>query len=113
MKHLEYCNQKGRIITESEWVLDVLNAKLPPGDKLSNGTVNQWMNGGRQPDSHNIVRLIQVFGPEVMPHVGIPVRADLIRLMSVWDDLSEEERQKINDMIPNPEDGKELAPLQV
>lgn len=99
LKHMEYCNKKGRIFTASEWVLDVLNSRLPPGDGLSNGPVNQWMNGGRNPDSKNIIRLIRVFGSEVMPYLGISIAGELGFLLECWDDLSEEDRMVIQDII--------------
>jgi len=98
-KHLQYCNEKGRIITESEWVLEVLNKDLAPGNKLSNGSVNQWMNGGRNPDSRNIVRLIEVFGPEVMPYVGIRLPPDLSRCLRAWGNLSDDTKAEINELM--------------
>ena len=98
-KHLEYCNRKGRIVNESEWVLDVLNSELPPGDKLSNGSVNQWMNGGRSPDQKNVIRLIRVFGPEVMPILGINISGELGYVLECWGDLSDEEKTEIHDIV--------------
>lgn len=109
-KHLQYCNEKGRIVNESEWVLDVLNRELPPGDKLSNGSVNQWMNGGRNPDAKNVVRLIHVFGPEVMPYLGIKFAGELGDVVAKWDDLSEEEKTTIHNIaMKDPE----LEPMQI
>ena len=95
LKHLEDCNRLGRILTESEWVKDVLNTKLPEGGGLAYVSVNQWMNGGRSPEAKNIVRLIKVFGPEVMPYVGIYLPADLSRLVRDWDKLNEDDKQQI------------------
>ncbi len=85
----------GGVIPETEWVSQVLNAELPPGNKLAYPSVNQWMKGTRGPDAQNIIRLIQVFGPEVIPYVGIKLPADLARLVRDWDKLTEEAKKEI------------------
>lgn len=110
-KHLEYCNRQGRIIAESEWVMDVLNRDLPPSDKLSNGSVNQWMNGGRNPDSKNVYRLFQVFGPEIMPILGFDFTGLLGDIINDWDILPLEMQQEFHDKIK--EYKKEYVNLQV
>ncbi len=94
-EYLQYCVQVGGVIPETEWVSQVLNAELPPGDKLAYPSVNQWMKGTRGPDAKNIVRLIQVFGPEVIPYVGISLPGDLALLVRDWDKLDEDTKQKI------------------
>jgi len=94
-KHLEYCNSVGEIITERDWVNDVLNRDLPRGDGLSYPSVNQWMNGGRNPDFKNVVRLIQVFGPEIMPFVGIYLPDDLASLVSDWHNIPDETKKEM------------------
>lgn len=98
-KQLEHINKIGRVMTESEWVKTVLNPRLTKGDRLSYASVNQWMNDDRSPDSRNIIRLIQVFGPEVMPYLGIKFSSDLYLVIATWDSLPEEEKKKIHDII--------------
>jgi hypothetical protein len=98
MKQLEHCNKVGHIVTEADWVKNVLNSKLSEGDKLSYASVNQWMNGDRSPDAKNVMRLIRVFGPEVMPYIGIKLAPDLANLMRDWDRLSDEGRKGIMDI---------------
>ena len=93
-KHLDYCLEVGEVLTESEWV-KVLNKKLPSNDKLAYPSVNQWMNGDRTPDANNIIRLIKVFGSEVMPYIGIDLPADLARLVRDWDQLDESTKDQI------------------
>jgi len=103
-KHLEYCNQAGRIVNESEWVKDVLNQTLPSNDKLSYASVNQWMNNDRTPDAKNIIRLVSVFGPEIMPYVGINIEPDLMKLIRDWDYLPLEAKQQIAEIIQEHKD---------
>ena len=98
-KHLEDCNQIGRIMTESEWVSDVLNTKLPEGDGLAYVSVNQWMNGGRNPDAKNIVKLYKVFGADVLPFVGFKFPGGLGDVIAAWDELPEEEKKEIHDIV--------------
>ena len=102
-KHWEYCNKKGRKVNENEWVMDVLNSKLGPGDKLSSGSVNQWMNGGRSPDATNVNRLYKVFGAEVMPYLGIEFSPELANFINRWPDLSPEKRKEIMQILENTE----------
>lgn len=98
-KHLEYCNEIGDIVYESDWIKNVLNPKLPAGDKLSIASFNQWMNGDRTPDARNIIRLVSVFGPEVMPHVGIRFPEDLEKLVVDWDKLPQEAKRQIGEIV--------------
>ena len=98
-KHLEYCNKVGDIVYESDWIKNVLNPRLLEGDKISVASFNQWMNGDRSPDSKNIVRLIQVFGPEVMPYVGIKFPAGLDIVVTGWESLTEEQKEAINGIV--------------
>ena len=99
LKHLEDCNRLGRILTESEWVSNVLNDGLPKGDGLAYVSVNQWMNGGRSPDGKNIVKLFKVFGAEVLPFVGIQFHGELGDIIANWDSVPEEEKKEIHDII--------------
>jgi hypothetical protein len=98
-KHMEYCQQKGRIYSNHEWVQNELNPKLPPGDRISIGTMNHWINGGRDPDGRNISRLITVFGPEVMPYLNIKLDPELMKVVIRWDKMSEEGRQSIINIV--------------
>jgi hypothetical protein len=102
---MEYCQRKGRIMSVQDWVLDDLNPKLPGGDKFSVGSVSHWLHGGRNPDGKNISRMVSAFGPEVMPYLGIKMPADLEKVIGRWDEVAEEDRQVIMDIIdkPNPE----------
>ena len=94
-EYLNYCVRVGGVIPETEWVSQVLNAELPRGNKLAYPSVNQWMKGTRGPDANNIIRLIQVFGPEVIPYVGIELPADLALLVRDWDKLDEDAKERI------------------
>ena len=98
-KQLNHINKIGRVISESEWVKTVLNPELSGGDRLSYASVNQWMNNDRSPDSKNIIRLIQIFGPEVMPYLGIEFHGGLHDVVTTWDSLPEEEKKEIHDII--------------
>jgi hypothetical protein len=110
-KHLEYCNQVGDIVYESDWIKNELNTQLPEGDKISVASFNQWINGDRSPDSKNIVRLIKVFGPEVMPYLGITFYGGLGEIVSSWDNLTEEDKNEIHKIVSK--DGTESAPVKV
>jgi len=108
-KHLDYCMEAGEVLTESEWV-KVLNKKLPKNDKLAYPSVNQWMNGDRMPDKNNIIRLIKVFGTEVLPYVGIDLSADLLRLVRDWDQLPEDTKEQIVEIVKDSKNSqRELA----
>jgi hypothetical protein len=109
-KHMDYCYSKNEMISESDWVNEVLNRDMPREDRLSYPSVNQWMNGGRFPDSKNIVRLIQVFGPEVMPYLGIKFSGELGVVVDAWYDLTEEDRNKIYEIVMR--NGPELAQVK-
>jgi len=110
-KHLEYCMEVGEVLTESEWV-KVLNEKLPKNDKLAYPSVNQWMNGDRTPDANNIIRLIKVFGSEVMPYIGIDLPADLARLVRDWDQLPEDIKDQIVEIAKDSKNSqRELAAI--
>ena len=93
-KHLDYCIEHGEVLTEREWV-NILNEGIPKGDKLAYPSMNQWMNGERMPDITNIVRLIKIFGNEIIPFVGIDFPADLARLLQDWDQLPDATKNKI------------------
>jgi hypothetical protein len=111
MKHLEYCNEVGDIVYESDWIKQELNPKLPGGDKFSVASFNQWINGDRNPDGKNIVRLIQAFGPEVLPYLGATFPPDLQKVVSRWDDISSDARVEILAIVNKP--SQELAPSQI
>lgn len=100
-KHLEDCLEMGLVLNESEWVKEVLNKRLPPGEKLAYPSVNQWMNGDRPPDVNNIKKLIKVFGPEIIPYVGIELPADLARLVQDWDHLPDNIQEEITNLAKN------------
>ena len=106
LKHLEDCNRLGRILTESEWVKDVLNIKLPEGDGLAYVSVNQWMNGGRNPDGKNFFKLFNVFGPEVLPVLGFELPPDLAKVISRWDKIPREKQKEILQILEDPEKEK-------
>ncbi len=97
-KHWEYCEERRRTVTASEWVRE-LNTKLPEGDGLSNGTVNQWMISGRNPDGKNVIKLIKVFGLEVLPYLGVKNYGDLADVVAIWDLLPEEEKEAIHTIV--------------
>lgn len=107
---MDYCYSRNEMVSESDWVNDVLNEGMPRDDRLSYPSVNQWMNGGRQPDSKNIVRLIQVFGPEVMPVLGIKFHGELGDVVNSWDSLSEEEKEEVYKIVSKH--GMERVPLK-
>ncbi|KKK90214.1 hypothetical protein LCGC14_2725310 [marine sediment metagenome] len=98
-KHLEYCNEIGDIVYESDWIKNVLNLRLPQGDKFSVASFNQWMNDDRSPDGKNIVRLITVFGFGVLPYLGVKHHGDLGDVVTTWDSLPEEEKKEIHGII--------------
>ena len=98
-KHLEYCNEIGDIVYESDWIKTVLNPKLDRGDRFSVASFNQWMNDDRRPDGKNIVRLITVFGLEVLPYLGVKNYGDLADVVAIWDLLPEEEKEAIHTIV--------------
>jgi hypothetical protein len=108
-KHFEYCQQKNRMVSEGEWVNEVLNRKLPAGDKLSSGTVNLWMTDNRMPDARNIARLYRAFGAEVLPYIGLEIPGDLLRLMRDWDHLPSQAQAQIKDIIQSNRNGEPAA----
>ena len=97
-KHLKYCNEIGDIVYESDWIKNVLNTKLPQGDKFSVASFNQWMNDDRSPDGKNIVRLITVFGFGVLPYLGVKHYDDLGDVVDIWEELPEEKKKEIHDI---------------
>jgi hypothetical protein len=101
-KHLEYCNEVGDIVYESDWIKQELNPRLPAGDKFSVASFNQWINGDRNPDGKNIMRLIQAFGPEVLPYLGADFPKDLEKVVLRWNDTPEDAKQAIVNIIENP-----------
>lgn len=107
-KHMEYCQRKGRIVPTSDWVINKLNPQLG-SDKFSVGTFNHWLNGSRDPDEKNMKRLITVFGPEVMPALGIQLEGDLAKVVGRWDKTPKDAKKAILDISENPE----LATLQL
>jgi hypothetical protein len=95
-QHLEYCNEIGDIVYESDWIKTVLNPQLPPGDRFSVASFNQWMNDDRSPDGKNIDRLITVFGFGVLPYVSsTKLDPALLKLADRWPDMSQEAKDKI------------------
>ncbi len=108
-KHMEDCQRLGRILTESEWVSLVLNDGLPRGQGLAYVSVNQWMHGDRNPDGKNIIKLIRIFGPEIMPHLGIDLPYDLAVVLGRWNKMSPEKRKEIVQIV----DGDEKEELEV
>ncbi len=108
-KHWEYCEKMGRNVTASAWVRE-LNESLPEGDKLSNGTVSQWMTSGRNPDSRNFVRLIQVFGYDVLPYLGVEIEEDFDKVASRWKYKTPAQKRAILEIISTDE--PEMVALQ-
>ena len=98
-KHLEYINSIHEVINESDWVNDVLNQGLPRTDRLSYPSVNHWMNGGRYPDATNIIKLIKIFGPGILPYVGIKFTDGLNDVVTGWESLPLEIQQEIHGMV--------------
>lgn len=98
-KHLEYINSIHEVVSESDWVNDVLNQGLSRADSLSYPSVNHWMNGGRYPDATNIIKLIKIFGPEVLPYVGIKFADELNFVVTGWGSLPVEVQQEIYDTV--------------
>ncbi len=109
-KHLEYINSIHEVINESDWVNDVLNQGLPRADRLSYPSVNHWMNGGRYPDATNIIKLIKIFGPGILPYVDIRFADMLNDVVIGWESLPEEVQIEIHDIVKR--NNLELAPLQ-
>ena len=108
-KHLDYCIKHGEVLTEREWV-NVLNEGIPKNNRLAYPSMNQWMNGERMPDITNIVRLINAFGNEIIPVVGIDLPSDLARLLRDWDQLPEETKDQIVEIAKeNKNSNRELA----
>lgn len=101
-KHWEYCESLRRTVTASEWVRE-LNAGLPEGNELSNGTVNQWMISGRSPDGKNVIRLIQVFGMEVLPYLGVEIEKDFAKVASRWKYKTKAQKSAILEIIEKEE----------
>jgi hypothetical protein len=93
-KHLDYCLEHGEVLAEREWV-NILNEGLSKNDRLAYPSINQWMNGERMPDVNNIIRLINIFGNEIVPYVGIDFPGDLARLIQDWDQLPDETKNQI------------------
>ena len=108
-KHWEYCEMKGKMVTTSAWVRE-LNTTLPEGDKLSNGTVSQWMTSGRKPDSRNFVKLIQVFGLDVLPYLGVPIEEDFAKVASRWRYKTPAQKRAILEIMDTDE--PEMVALQ-
>lgn len=102
-EYMEYCYSNNEVIGESAWVNEVLNNGLPRDDQLSYPSVNQWMNGGREPDLKNAIRLISVFGPEIVPHLGIKFPPDLEKVMERWDKTPPKKRKEILQILEDPE----------
>ncbi len=110
-RHLEYCNEIGDIVYESDWIKTVLNPKLPRGDRFSVASFNQWMNDDRRPDGKNIIRLITVFGLEVLPCLGVNDYVNLANMISIWDLLPEEEKDEFIAILKK--NGTKYPSLQV
>ena len=107
-KHLEDCTRLGRILTESEWVSQVLNNGLPKSQGLAYVSVNQWMHGDRNPDGKNIIKLIRIFGPEIMPYLGIDLPHDLAVVLGRWNKMSPEKRKEIVQIVDGSEKEEEM-----
>lgn len=97
-KHMDYCHKHNEWIAEAEWV-KTLNKGLPRDNRLSYPSVNAWMNGERNPDHGNSIRLIEVFGYEVLPILGIYLKGDLADVVSEWENLTEDEKEQIRNII--------------
>jgi hypothetical protein len=110
-KHIEYIQEKGEVVSVSDWVKQGLNPKLPAGDKIAITSFNQWISEDRSPDGKNVIRLITVFNYEVLPYLGADIPPDLATVGSRWPNMSEAKRQAILDIANNEE--PELATLQV
>jgi hypothetical protein len=64
------------------------------------------------PDVNNIIRLINIFGNEIVPYVGIDFPGDLARLIQDWDQLPDETKNQIVEIAKeNRSPSGELAPI--
>ena len=104
-KHIEYINQIGDAVSTADWVKMELNPQLPPGDKIAMASFNQWISEDRNPDGRNIIRLITVFGWEVLPYLGAAVEPDLLKVTSRWKYKTPEEKNAIMEIINKDEPG--------
>ena len=111
-KHLEYINKMKDVVYESDWIKEELNPRLPAGDKFSVASFNQWMNDDRNPDGKNIIRLVTVFGPEILQPLGIRLHGTLAPIIEGWEDLTPEGQDHMNQCMVELQ-GLEPAPVAV
>lgn len=106
-EHLAYCHKIGRVVNEVDWVRDELNPRLQKGDQLAYPSINSWMNEMRLPDARNWLRLIKVFGPQVITYMGVEFQHDLELVIRDWPDISSETRTKIVELVRASKDERE------
>jgi len=77
---------------------------------ISRPLLNMWMNGNRKPGAENIKLLEEVFGLEVYDALDLPrPNPHLQKLISVWENLSEEAQMKIAEQAEIYETQNELS----
>ena len=109
-KHLEYIKEIGDVVSTADWVKMELNPQLPPGDKIAMASFNQWRSEDRKPDGRNIIRLITVFGWEVLPYLGAAVEPDLLKVTSRWRYKTPAQKRAILEIMDTDE--PEMVALQ-
>ena len=102
-QHMDYCYTHKEMISEKAWVNDVLNPQLPASEKLRYPSINQWMNNERLPDVRNMVKLLKVFGPEVLLHLSIDFPPDLAKVIGRWKYKTTEQKQAIAEIMDSDE----------
>ncbi len=108
---MEYCYTHKEMISEKEWINDLLNSHLSQGEKLRYPSMNQWMNNERLPDVRNMVKLMKVFGPDVLLHLSVDFPKDLAAVISRWNITSDDDKERIVQIVSK--NSPELDYLQV
>lgn len=101
-QHMEYCYQHNEMISEKAWVNDVLNPQLPTGERIRYPSFNQWVNNERIPDVRNMLKLMQLFGPEVLTVMSVDFPSDLAQVLARWDRTTQEDKQTILEILNRP-----------
>ncbi len=109
-QHMDYCYTHKEMISEKEWINEVLNSQLSQGEKLRYPSMNQWMNNERLPDVRNMVKLLKVFGPEVLLHLSVEFPRDLAAVIGRWNTTSDDDKERILEIVSKK--SPELATLQ-
>jgi hypothetical protein len=105
-KHVDHIVEQRRAISEAEWIAH-LNTKLPPRDKINKFSMNQWMNESREPDGRNMRRLIQIFGLEVLPFLGLELDPLLKQMIDLLPQASDEAVEQALKILAGEEDEEE------